>query len=317
MDTPLLDDPTRDIDQKSMNALPDHSREPRQHDAEFFAEPPKDIGKLTSAESTLRPGQREKSLAMRLTIACAVGGVFLGGAYWLGSISVPDMVDVLHNIGWALGAAGFIGAWFITRFKVVCTFVGEQGIARATLKGQREGVPRMETLLFPQAEEVRTAQTKQYVNGIYTGTTYNYVWTDAQGKKLWQAQGTYREKKKGLKPGEPFRFAQAAEIAWTMHFLDRADRLLKSDGSVPFRIDKRRIVRVGPGFLEFHFGGEPVRLTSEEIASVSLGEGRFQFKHKDAKWYSLSGKYAFDYGSMANARLFLLCLERFMGYTWS
>jgi hypothetical protein len=77
------------------------------------------------------------------------------------------------------------------------------------------------------------------------------------------------------------------------------------------------VAAVGPGFLEFHFGGEPMRLTSADIASVSLASGTFQFKHKDAKWYSLSGKYSFAYGTLANARIFLLTLERLMGYRWS
>jgi len=59
-----------------------------------------------------------------------------------------------------------------------------------------------------------------------------------------------------------------------------------------------------------------VRLTHQDIASVSLGNGMFQFKHTDAKWYSLSGKYSFQYGNMANARVFLLALEKLMGYQW-
>ena len=42
----------------------------------------------------------------------------------------------------------------------------------------------------------------------------------------------------------------------------------------------------------------------------------FQFKHKDAKWYKLSGKYSFQYGSMANAKVFLLALEKLVGYQW-
>jgi hypothetical protein len=73
---------------------------------------------------------------------------------------------------------------------------------------------------------------------------------------------------------------------------------------------------VGPGFLEFHFGGEPVRVSKPEIASVTLGAGRFSFKHKDAKWFSQAGKYTFNYGAMGNAQVFLLALDSLMGYRW-
>jgi hypothetical protein len=129
-------------------------------------------------------------------------------------------------------------------------------------------------------------------------------------------KGSYRQRKKGLKAGEPFRLLQAAEIAWSVHYLERANQVLTTEGSIPFRVDKHRVVRVGPSFLEFHFGGDPVRLQREDIASVNLGNGTFQFKHKDAKWYSLSGKYSFQYGTMANGRVFLLALEKLMGYQW-
>jgi hypothetical protein len=120
-----------------------------------------------------------------------------------------------------------------------------------------------------------------------------------------------------LRAGELFRYVQAAEAAWSVHYLERAQKYLDAEGSIPFPVDSARVVRVGPGFMEFHFGGEPVRLTKEDIASVSFGSGTFKFKHQDAKWYSLSGKYSFQYVNMANARVFLLALEKLMGYRWN
>jgi len=92
--------------------------------------------------------------------------------------------------------------------------------------------------------------------------------------------------------------------------------------TLPLEIDfsfwfRGRVVRVGPGFMEFHFGGEPVRVTREEIGAVSLAGGQFSFKHKDAKWYRSAGKFNFPYGQMANGKVFFLVLEKLMGYRWN
>ncbi len=304
------------IDSRPLNDLPDHSGQQRGAEAEFFAEPPAEIGKVRSAESTLKPGRQPMALPLRLLIAGILGGGIVSGGYWLARDAGQADRDTYQILGWVFGMMAVGVVLLITRFKVVCSFVGEQGVAKFTLKGNREAKPKASLLLFAQAEELRAKQTRHYVNGVYTGTNYDFIWTGPGGQRLWRLQGNYRQRKKGLRAGEPFRLVQAAEFAWSLYYLERADKALKSEGSIPFRVDKQRVVRVGPGFIEFQFGGEPVRLTREDIASVNLGGGTFQFKHKDAKWYSRSGKYSFQYANMANGRVFLLALEKLMGYQW-
>jgi hypothetical protein len=256
------------------------------------------------------------SFQLRLLIGVVLGGAIVFGGYWLGRDANQVDREVFQILGYCFGATALGITLLVTRFKVICCFVGEKGAASFTLKGRRDGQPKAQLLLYGQAEELRTKQIRQHVNGVYTGTSYDFSWLGPGEQRLWRVKGTYRQRKKGLRAGEPFRFVQAAEIAWSVHYLERANKVLNTEGSIPFRVDKQRVVRVGPGFLEFHFGGEPMRLTREDIASVSLGNGTFQFKHKDAKWYSLAGRYSFQYGNMSNARVFLLALEKLMGYRW-
>lgn len=317
MESSMLEIQSQMIDSHPLNELPDHSRQRRPAEVEFFAEPPAEIGKVNSAGSTLRPGRKPMAFGVRLLIGILAGGAIVFGAYWLSRDSAPADRETCRYLGYFLGAGALGLTLLLTRFKVICSFVGEQGAASFTLKGRRDAKPKVQLLLFAQAEELRAKQIRHYVNGVYTGTTYDYTWADPGGQRLLRLKGNYRQRKKGLRAGEPYRFVQAAEAAWSTHYLGRANKVLKSEGSIPFRVDKQRVVRVGPGFIEFHFGGEPMRLTREDIASVSLGSGTFQFKHKDAKWYSLSGRYSFQYGGMANARVFLLALEQLMGYRWS
>ena len=308
---------SRMIDSRALNDLPDHSGKQRPTEVEFFAEPPAEIGKVKSAESTLRPGRQPMPFQVRLLIGILLGGAIVCGGYWLGHDFDQADRQTLQILGYFFGASALGITLLATRFKVTCSFVGEKGSAMFTLKGRRDGNSKVQLLLFTQAEELRAKQIRHYVNGVYTGTSYDYAWTGPAGERLLRVKGSYRQQKKGLRAGEPFRFLQAAEVAWSIHYLERADKELKTSGSIPFRVDKQRVVCVGPGFLQFHFGGEPQRLTREDIASVSLSNGTFQFKHKDAKWYSLSGKYSFQYGNMANSRVFLLALEKLMGYRWN
>lgn len=78
-----------------------------------------------------------------------------------------------------------------------------------------------------------------------------------------------------------------------------------------------QLVRVGKGFLEFVTPqGEAQRAMVADIREAKLHSGQFQFKHQDARWWSGQGKYRFTYGSMPNARLFLLCLRQLAGVTW-
>jgi hypothetical protein len=46
---------------------------------------------------------------------------------------------------------------------------------------------------------------------------------------------------------------------------------------------------------------------------LNLSQGRFHITHKDAGWFSRKGKFSFSYSTMANARLFLLAIDKLMG----
>jgi hypothetical protein len=175
METSMLEYQSRTIDSRALNELPDHSGQRRPAEVEFFAEPPAEIGKVKSAESTLRPGRESMPLAMRLLIGIAVGGAIALGGYYLGRSTDQFEREFYQRVGYMLGAAGLGITLLVTRFKVVCSFVGENGVASFTLKGRRDGSPKVQLLLFAQAEELRAKQIRQYVNGVYVGTRYDFT----------------------------------------------------------------------------------------------------------------------------------------------
>ena len=304
-------------DQFQQEGIPNHTGEPRAKPADFFAPPPPEIGQVLTAESSLAPGRRAMPLWLRLAIAGIIAAGLWGGTTWLlqGSREYGQMAPVIAFFWAAIVAGVFL---YLTRFSQTCTYVGKDGASRFRLRGSRSATAKETTLLFAHAAELRASQVRQHYNGVYVGTNYDYRWSDAAGRLLYRLNGTYRAGRKKLpKQGSAYNFALAAEMAWSNHFLTRAQAHLESEGSIPFRIDAHKVVRVGPGFLEFHFGDQPQRVTKEEIASVSLGNGQFSFKHKDARWFSRAGKYSFAYGRMANGRVFMLALDKLMGYRWS
>jgi hypothetical protein len=303
--------------QDALREIPDHQNQPRAAESELFAPPPAEIGQVLSAESNLKAGKREKSFFARMTMVCLIAGVPAFVLAWIAENQRPNDRFVLNVIAAITAIVLAAATWFMTRFKRRCSYVGQDGVALFELRGSRESQPTLQLLRFADAAGLKAAQTRHFYNGVYTGTTYDFRWTDAVGNRIFKLAGKYNGKDKPPKKGDPFHFAFASDVAWSTHYLARAQAQLEAEGSIAFPVDSKRVVRVGPGFMEFHFGGEPVRITPDEIAKVNLGGGQFSFKHKDAKWYSSAGKFSFAYGQMANGKVFLLALEKLMGYRWN
>jgi hypothetical protein len=275
---------------------------------ELFVPPSPQLGQLLSAGSTLVMGKRETPIGYRLAFAAL--------PLALGVAIVATNRNTGGKVG--LGVCAFIAliVWFKTAFRATCTYIGRDGISSTVLAGKRSAPPTTTELLFRNAVAMFTSQTHHYRNGAYQNTSYNFYWVSPQGGKLFSLAGSYNRNKPPTT--DMIHFARAAEIAWSQHYIDAALQQLDREGSIAFVVDGRRVVRVGPGFLEFvHFDDHPVRVTKAEIAKVTLGNGEFLFKHVDAKWYSREGKFKFSYANMANARVFLLVLDKLMGYRWS
>ena len=305
-------------DALQQEGIPGHKGEPRTIPAHFFAPAPSEIGRVVSAESTLRRGRRGIPLWLQLgTLLFIATAAWIATSYAMQDSSAPAMQS-FNFIPWAMTAAIICLGLFFTGFVNVCSYVGTEGVARFKLRGRLGGRVTERTLLFKHAVELRAQQTHRYTNGLYNGTDYDFAWSNSDGRIVYRINGTHWALRKRLpKQGTEYNFALAAESAWSNYYLPQAWQQLSAEGSIGFRIDRNRVVRVGAGFLEFHFGGEPVRVTTDEIASVSLENGTFSFKHQDARWFSRAGKYSFPYGKMANARVFIVALDKLMGYRWS
>lgn len=290
-----------------------HNGEPIPADRWFFAPPPTEIGELLSAWSnmSLEKPPKPKHLMYGIPISLIVGA----GLGWLGHFE--GLV-----FGVALGVGMFLLVFALCYFvspwnTPMCTYIGRRGIARYKVKtrGNRPiSAPIMEMLLFENAAELRVKMT--LINQGLAGATYLHTWTDPGGKKLLSFNGKYYPRCGPVPICDAVHLAFAAEIAWSNFFLDRALQAMEKCGYMQFNIKGEDCVRVAPGFIEIQMRGETMRCGVDEIEKISLKEGSFFIRHKDAKWHSAAGKFWFAYGSIANAKVFLLALEKLMGYTF-
>lgn len=299
--------------------VPLHNGDPVPPAMEFF-EPPSEIGDLRSVYSTLTFDHQPWGSGVRAAVVLGnlIGGVLvvLGAALAFaaaGQVAYGEAIAFGAIAGAVVGLIAMLIALSKTRFNHTSTYVGTLGIASATIAGRRDNLKRNYRFRFENAVDLYTQQTRQFVNGVYTGTSYAFTWKNQNGGTAHALRGQYRSQEGTPKQGDPYYFAVSAEIAWSQLLLQIVAKELESQGFILFRVNKKDTVSIGPGFIEFSFGSKAQRISVEEIGAFSLNQGTFSVKHKDAKWFSGQGKFSFDYSRMANARLFLLALDRLCG----
>jgi hypothetical protein len=278
-------------------------------DADFFVAPPAEIGELVSAATTLPTSTNSMNPIIYWGLVIGSGAL------------VTFLTQAFFNL-WLLSLiAGGIVAWIIwywRRFKHTCSFVGTQGIVKYDLIGSRSVIPKESMLLFADAHSLFTSSTRNYYNGIYTGTNYSYIWVKNSGAR-YTLSGNYRSEQGNPPEKDVWHFANVAESVWTSHILSNLGEKFERYGYVEFPMSgSLQAVRVGEGFMEFVTKKEGAqRVMVADMRDILLGGGTFQFKHQDARWWSGKGKYSFQYSNIPNANVFLICLKQFAGISWN
>lgn len=287
--------------------LKDHRDGAIPHDAEFFHPPPKEIGPLASAYSSLKFKNQPKPLGVRLIIA-AVGGAVGAGIGFAISLAAGEIWAVIWMV--LFPVLGFLIGFLATGFNHTCTYVGQFGIAKYACSNSRDNV-KEDVFLFQNAAEVRTGLTAHYTNGVYQRTEYYFNWTDEHGKTVYKISGSHRSKDDTPPAGDLYNWGVAAEIAWSQFLLEDATAELKDRGVYEFGLGGSDFVRIGPGWVEFNLRGQTYHCTQEELATSSIANGQLTIKRRDAKegWFSSKGVFKFPYREIGNARLFMLLFQ--------
>ncbi|MBI1915203.1 MAG: hypothetical protein HYS12_10760, partial [Planctomycetes bacterium] len=279
---------------------------------DFFVPPPTEIGEVVSATTSLRKGTEPMSPGARLTVAIIAGAAGL----FIGVLIAVNLRAPFWQLFWpvVLGGLGLGIALLSTGFAHTCTYVGREGVARFRCSGSREQV-KEEVFRFADATELRTSQTRHYTNGVYQNTAYNFTWTDAAGRARFVIGASHKSEQGNPPLKDLFHFATASEQAWTLYKLTEIQAQLRTDGMIYFGLGGRNWVKLGQERITLFFNGEEIDCHADEISQVRIEQGWVQVRRKDAKegWFSSRGVFKFPYGSLANAQLFLILMDKLVG----
>jgi hypothetical protein len=198
-----------------------------------------------------------------------------------------------------------------------CCYVGRAGIAEFVFGSKSNPVRKRNILPFASANALRVNQIRQYRNGVYTGTQYNYYWTDNHGKVLLQLVGNHSSH--SGKPGlqHAYHFAQSAESAWTEYQLNHLAAPFEQGTPIRFGLTKQDYLVLHAGGLEVHQRGKVEKMSVGEIGDVSIAKGKVTLTRTDAKTGIMgigkSGQFHFMYADLGNARLFFTLLAHLTG----
>jgi hypothetical protein len=324
---PWLDPPRRPLpndneehDDEEPLSLTTHAGTLLTDDDDLFEDAPPEIGRVLSVFTTLKRAHEPKPTVVRALIAMAA---FFIGFLVTGFVALllqrmrirpePVLIAMLFGIVVGFILAGVAYWW--TRFKHTCSYVGTKGVAIFQCSGDRDRVTETGFFLFKDAIELRIGQTRHYYNGVYTGTDYSFTWTDEDGHTAYQFAGRYRNEAGTPGPTDPYHFALAAEDAWTRYLYRDMDRIIETDGSVYFGLRGNDFVKLGDGLLVLAQGGKKIKLRANQIEKMNIGNGVISIWEVGAKegWFVNSGIHQFMYADLGNARFFLFALEKLLG----
>jgi hypothetical protein len=282
----------------------------------FFTAPPEGIGKVLSAWSTLRPGQRPWTPLER-----AIGvGIFPTVFIVLAIVTFCRTTEFTPRWFAGLGCFGLLaayltgGVWFLSQlhFSPVCTFVGDRGIAWIQY---RRGQVRREVVCWETGMHLYRKVTRKF-GMIRDEITFDYKWQrDAQ--KLLVIWGMCKERKNGppdLK-GEDrgYWFCLDAERSWTRFLLKAHEETLARGERLTFqKFRSAKYIAFEGRQLIVARRGEELRETIENLDIIPDGlAGWFQIKSRDTGrgWFFVKG-HTFGFDAIPDVLFFLLWVIR-------
>jgi hypothetical protein len=284
--------------------------------ADFFAPPPAEIGALQTAHTTMLGSDRPRSLWVR--IALGAGATAIGCGVGLAIDWALSIDSMFWSFLWPAGAAllGLAVGWSAATFTHAVTYVGDSGVAKIACRGSREKVETVHQMAFDDADELRIRTTEHQTNNVYQRTDYRFDWQTAAGAEVLVIAGSYRSEHDEPPTENELHYARSAEKSWTLHLLGEIEHEMEKGSPVRFNLTGGDYLVVGQGYLDIHQKGKTTRCESDDIDDLSLVGGTFVLKRKDAKigWLRRSGVFEIEYSDLANVGLFLICLERLLGF---
>jgi hypothetical protein len=306
-------------------SVTDHQCEKLASECDFFVRPPREIGEIKTAHTSLKKGVKGKATPVRLAITAAwfAGGFILAmGIQRISSLFLipANMTGTPVGIWEVIFAClpAYIG-WRKTAFKHFCQFVGAEGCAQLKCEGEREHITENSIFCFKNADAVSTSLVRHIKNGRYQYTNFYFYWYPPESDKaIYQISGSHSADAKTPPAGNPYNFARSTESAWYDYLIPKIDEEFAKSGFIKFNMGGNRWTSVGRGFIEIvDKSGKVSRCEADDIGSAKLVGGYLTICQKGAKasrfdLFTKEGVFRYDYAAMHNARLFLVAFQKFL-----
>ena len=289
----------------------------------FFGDPGGQIGQVlsgsTNAQRDPQTGQVKQRNGGRVFFAIlgAGGGALVGwgaAAFLVAKIASEPIAAANWFAIIFFGIIGAVLTWIIAEPADICTYVGTDGVARFKRK---KGNITAEILRFADAAAMTAGKTRQYVNGVYSGTSYNFAFKDRGGSQLFTVIGQFQQKEYQQAPAsDGVHFGHACEDSWTYWRFNQLMDEIATTGIAKFQTGGGNWVGLAPGMMELHFNGKHEKLEKQDIADLFLQNGFLTIERKGAKkgWFTKDGVFQFSCAQMSDFRAFIIMLDKTLGY---
>jgi hypothetical protein len=286
-----------------------HDGSPLPLDLDFFAAPPREIGKIRSAYSTLKRGAPAGTLLLKGTIigACLFFS-FCGSMMMNKSDRITPGVVLLTALG---GIVGLVIALLGTPSHQ-CQFVGEGGVAYFDWSSTGAAPSTLKTMLeFKDATTLRTFLMETIQNGVSQGTRYTFTWEREDPLPTFQYNGLFRNLQT-LTASDRYQFALQAERAWTDYKMPMVQEVFRDKGSVTFPLKPRGFIRLSREEIEIDDKRGEKIFRMAKIDSIKVKHGNLVIRRVGSKpglFTSGKGVYTIPYDSLADGQLFLIVVN--------
>jgi hypothetical protein len=204
---------------------------------------------VLTAQSNWQAGKRSRQIYWRKLWSAVPLGIVFGGSLSFGLIAISSFFIGLNGSAW--GISGIIGIllsetivkWnVIKRPPIICSYVGDQGIAQYEW---RNGDIVGSCLEFSQVRVLKRSVVRKSLNSMYKETLYSFTWLQSQCRII----GSHWSPSDRPPRGDHYYFAIAAERIWTDICLQRSQAELDRSGSLQFNLPFGRVIKLEPGFL--------------------------------------------------------------------
>jgi hypothetical protein len=286
-----------------------HDGSPLPLDLDFFAAPPREIGKVRTAYSTLKRGAPAGTLVLKGTIigACLFFS-FCGAMMMNKSDSVTLGVVLITSLGGIIGVAiALLGTK-----SHQCQFVGEDGVAYFDWTSSGAAPSSLKTMLeFKDATTLRTFLMETIQNGVSQGTQYTFTWEREDPLPSFKYNGMFRNLRT-LAASDHYQFALEAERAWTDFKMPIIQDEFREQGSVTFPLRPRGFIRLSREEIEIDDKRGEKAFRMAKIDSIKVKHGNLVIRRVGSKpglFTSGKGVYTIPYDSLADGQLFLIVVN--------